>query len=171
MQNMKLILLTIIFALTSSTVLATDFHLSKIEDRDEYIFIQMNYGIEDNLQPFTEILSQVTIDKDKIYIRFLGEFDKETNSELIAYYSKHIPDKLKKALNSSGNLHNPTLEPLISNFEKAFKTTKLFQGIESELKEIGFSISEIEFEKYSLVTEEPPRIWVADIWLKFKKIA
>lgn len=96
-------------------------------------------------------------------------FQKYQIENLFLITKRKIPNELEKALASSGNLHNPTLRPLIKSFSAAFKTTQLFQEIETELQKGGYVSTIVEFEKYTINTKGTPKIWVADIWLRFDK--
>lgn len=165
---MKKLLYLIALYLFSVTATAEQFQLSTTETREKYFFVQLQYGLGKG-KAFSQILKEIEIEKDSVAVRILGEFSEISNRELISYYKKKIPNELEKALASSGNLHNPTLRPLIKSFSAAFKTTQLFQEIETELQKGGYVSTIVEFEKYTINTKGTPKIWVADIWLRFDK--
>lgn len=96
-------------------------------------------------------------------------FSKQTNKELFAYYKKHLPKKvIKKALKSSGNIHNPAIVPLSKAFPDAFKSTTFFKDIESALGEHCYKLYGMDREKFSIDTKNI-HIWQPDIWLRFQK--
>jgi hypothetical protein len=98
--------------------------------------------------------------------------DKPIQSELRAYYQKEMPKEIIKALNSSTNLHNPTLKPLIDNFPSALRETSLYKKLEKNLEDKGYWIDKkIDFEKFTIDKEK--YLFYSDIWLEafpFKKL-
>ncbi|MGH1486952.1 MAG: hypothetical protein ACRBCI_12090 [Cellvibrionaceae bacterium] len=165
---MKKLLYILFFSFFTAIANAELFELSVSETRDNYSFVQFQYGTGKG-KPFAEVFSQIKLEKDTVAIRILGDFSENTNGELMSYYEKEIPSELQAAIKSSGNLHNPALRPLVMSFSAAFKETSLYLNIEKELFKAGYEAAVIEFEKYTINTKGPPKIWVADIWLKFSK--
>jgi hypothetical protein len=165
---MKKLLYFVALYLFIITATADDFTLSSTESRENYYFIQLQHGLGKGSK-FTDIFKKIDVDKDDIAIRIVGGFSDTTNKEIISYYKRVIPIEFEKAIKSSGNLHNPTLKPLIKSFSSAYKTTQLFQDIDTELNNSGYTSTKIGFEKYTINAKGAPKIWVADIWLRFSK--
>ncbi|OCQ23137.1 hypothetical protein A7985_04080 [Pseudoalteromonas luteoviolacea] len=69
--------------------------------------------------------------------------------EVVKYYEDHIPNELKRALKSSGNLHNPVLSPLKEHFKNALRSTSGYQLIKETLKRYNYEIKSIWFEKFT----------------------
>jgi len=103
-----------------------------------------------------------SIKKDSTYVHFfakdgntstiiipIDQNNKQLQEEIKAFYEKYFSDKLKKALASSQNLHNPTFDPLIEAFPFAIRSTSFYKNVKKELSKKGYSIkNEISFEKF-----------------------
>ncbi len=145
------------------------FTFDKYKKRDNYDFFQINYNPHEGKR-FKEVFDGTKATQQSVYIRMLGKFAEQTNKELFAYYEKHIPKKvMKKALKSSGNMHNPAILPLSKAFENALATTTFFKEITSVLKQNCYQLDKIEREKFSADTKKR-HIWQPDMWLHFNKI-
>jgi hypothetical protein len=165
MKNLLCILFLSVFAVKAS---GQKFELSKSQSKEGDAFIEIQYQTSTG-KSFAQILSDISVKQDKVSVRLLGGFSPQTSKELYACYETKIPRELQAAFKASGNLHNPTLAPLIRLFPSAYKTTTVYRGIERALGKLGFTVTSIIHEKYTLYTKASPRIWVADIWLAFAK--
>lgn len=163
MKKLALIWILGIFAVEVNAEL---FELRSFETRDSYTFVEFQYG-EERGGAFAEAFSGLTLERNEVAIRILGSFSQETNAQLLSYYREKMPQELEKALQSSGNLHNPAIVPLKKSFAAALRETAMFKDIEKELAKFGYTASKIEFDKYSINTKGSPKLRVADIWLKF----
>jgi hypothetical protein len=163
---MKKLILIWFVSIFAGEVNAELFELRSFEIRDSYAFVEFEYGAKKGV-PFVEAFSGLTLEKNEVAIRILGSFSQETNEQLLSYYREKMPQQLEVAIQSSGNLHNPAIDPLKKSFAAALRETAMYKDIEKELAKFGYTDSKIEFEKYSINTMGSPKIQVADIWLKF----
>ena len=129
-------------------------------------FLELQIVSEDG-KTFDDILPALNLSNDDLAIRILGVLPQSTKEELMLFYKQEIPGDLTKALKSKGNLHDPKISPLIMKFPDAFKRTVMFYEIENTLKERGYDLFQMEFEKFTIFENS---ISVPDIWLKFKKL-
>ena len=129
-------------------------------DKEDTLNYTPNRGV-----PLLFCLAQI----DKAFsIRVMLPFENcQLQEELREYYETKLPKELNKALKSSGNLHNPTLAPLIKHFPSAFKSTTLYKKLEESVKDRGYGIDkEITFEKFTIDRNEKLYLFSADIWLE-----
>jgi len=129
-------------------------------DKEDTLNYTPNHGV-----PLLFCLAQI----DKAFsIRVMLPFENcQLQEELREYYETKLPKELDKALKSSGNLHNPTLAPLIKDFPSAFKSTTLYKKLEESVKDRGYGIDkEITFEKFTIYKSEKPYLFSADVWLE-----
>ena len=156
---MKKIILTIILILVIATPLWI-YNNNWVLDKEDTLNYTPNRGI-----PLLFCLAQI----DKAFsIRVMLPFENcQLQEELREYYETKLPKELNKALKSSGNLHNPTLAPLIKHFPSAFKSTTLYKKLEESVKDRGYWIDkEITFEKFTIYKSEKPYLFSADVWLE-----
>ncbi|MDP8079996.1 hypothetical protein [Phocoenobacter skyensis] len=164
------VLIIVFFSLFMSNIYASHYKLSKNEKRDGYDFFEFQH-YPDKGKSFKDVFDSSKATQKAVYLRMLGEFSPKTNKELFSYYEKHIPQAvMKKALKSSGNMHNPAIQPLNNMFDKAFKTTSFFKEIISIMEKHCYKLKKIEREKFNINTKTL-RILQPDIWLYFDKLS
>ena len=115
---------------------------------------------------FDIIMSLISPTHEDFSIRILSPLTDEAKIDIMQFYKKNLPDELRKALGSTGNLHNPALDPLIDSFSNALKATTLFHTFETSLREKGYRIVKIEFEKFEMPKGD---LFLAEIILKCRK--
>jgi len=81
------------------------------------------------------------------------------------YFSEYHPDLLKRALASSGNMHNPEVVPLIKPFMKAFPSTRMMNDVFKQLKGIGYTVESIYHEKFSIIKSDVSPKYSAVLYL------
>jgi len=141
-----------------------DSYLSDNNETEYTLNYYPNHG-----QVLPQLLSKV--DKPFAIRIMLNAKEEPLQTELKEYYKKQKPKALKKALASSRNLHNPTLEPLIEVFPEAFRSTTFYKTLEKNVESQGFSIqTEISFEKFSIDKTDNSYTFYADIWLHTIKL-
>ena len=74
--------------------------------------------------------------------------------ELFAWLKREAPRELQAALKSSGNLHNPKLEPLRKPFDRAVMATSAVQRINTVLAPHNLKVAGAAYEKFMLPKEE-----------------
>ena len=111
-------------------------------------------------------MSLIDPNHEDFSIRILSPLTKSAKTEIMSYYEKHLPAELKLALNSSGNLHNPAMNPLIEKFVDALKVTTLFEQYETTINGKGYVVSKIGLEKFTMSNGD---LFVAEITIKCKK--
>lgn len=163
---MKKLIYFLIVSLTTGYVNAEAFTLHRAKTDQNSTWLQLHYTPNEGIL-FKDILRNIQLKGDCVTLRLLGEFSGKTNDELLAFYKQQMPTELHSALKTEGNLHNPALHPLKSKFADAFKTTTMYNNIAPVLFKAGFVNSTISFEKFMIEAKNQPKIWVADITLKY----
>jgi hypothetical protein len=102
-------------------------------------------------QTLYKVIAPLTISSMEVSIRILHPLDKNTNLELLKYYERQMPNELKDALGSKGNLHNPALKPLIEEFAQAIRDTEFFAAINRDLGRLGYFVNSVNFEKFFIL--------------------
>ncbi|MBQ4810288.1 hypothetical protein A7985_07450 [Pseudoalteromonas luteoviolacea] len=97
-----------------------------------------------------DIFKVLEFTRQEFSLRLIGQSSEKTNNELLEFYKLNYSSELVAAKKSSGNLHNPAFHPLMRAYERALKSTTLFQDINIELSKRGYVVSEIDFEKFSI---------------------
>lgn len=130
------------------------------------------YYAKDSWQSLTSVFNNLSAEDKATSLRIcclLGGEKNRTHQEVALYFKKEIPSEFRKALESSGNLHNPALKPLTDRFIKAFKITQLYVSIKESLKGSGYYATNIKFEKFEIFKSTEPYEFHADIWVYFEK--
>ena len=117
-------------------------------------------------QSFKLIMSLIDPRKKDFSIRIMSPLTDEAKVEIMAFYKKNLPNELMKALDSTGNLHNPALDPLIDSFVNALKSTTLFHTFETSIREKGYRVIKVRFEKFEMRKGD---LFVAEITIKCQK--
>ena len=86
-------------------------------------------------------------------------------TQLFVALRRRAPKQLDEALASSGNMHNPALEPLRMELEGAILTMPIVRDIDTALANVGFRISAASFEKLLLIQEEDDTEIQIMLWL------
>ena len=147
---MKKILLVAALILSSIPAYGTEFKLIHFDRYGE------SPGMELSLRPnngnkLSEIFNILELTRDEFYIRLIGETSDKTNSEILQFYRDNFPNEWNIALlKASGKLHDPSLAPLADVFDQALKSTTMYSSLIRELKERGYKVVGIEFEKFSI---------------------
>lgn len=166
---MKIILTMLFIGFLSVQAHAELFTLYDIRNESERDLLQFHVENEQGTA-FSEALTPDRFEYELNYIRLLGSFSKKTSDELLAYFQTHMPTELELAMQSSGNMHNPAIQPLRKNFVKAFQTTIMYQTIAEEMLKHNYQIERVEFEKFMINTEERMVDYLPDIWLILKEV-
>ena len=156
---MKFIFL--ILLITSFPSLASSYELRSSRITDAYTFLDLQTS-QSGLS-ILQIGNSLNIDSKELSIRILSPFNQITKSELIHYYKSTIPGDFNKALTSSGNLHNPSLKPLITKFEAALASTGLYSTLVKDVSKLGYIIERVQFEKLTFINGD---LFVAEITLR-----
>ena len=147
---MKKVLIITVLILSSIPVYGTEFKLIHF---DRY---GKSPGMELSLRPnngntLSEIFNVIELTRDEFYIRLIGVSSDKTNSEILQFYHDNFPNEWSIALlGASGKLHDPSLAPLADAFDQALKSTTMYSSLIRELKERGYKIVGIDFEKFSI---------------------
>lgn len=120
--------LIFLLLVTTFSSVASNFNLrsSSATLTDSSIELTMN----SEGQTLYNVVGPLNLSSMVLSIRILHPLDKNTNQELLKYSKGQMPNKLKGALASKGNLHNPALKPLIEEFTQAISSTEFFAAIE-----------------------------------------
>lgn len=94
----------------------------------------------------------------------------EFQKQLFVALRRRAPKQLDEALASSGNMHNPALEPLRMELEGAILTMPIVRDIDTALANVGFRITAVSFEKLLLIQEENETEIKIMLWLSVKSI-
>ncbi len=74
--------------------------------------------------------------------------------EIFAVLERKAPDRLKEALKSSGNMHNPKVEALYGDFVKALLSTPTITKLNASLAPYHFkvsdAVSDLDIEEFTL---------------------
>ncbi len=76
------------------------------------------------------------------------------HAELVKTLKSCCPIVLANALKSSGNMHNPALEPLREPLSKAIVSSSVVKPLIDLLKSEGYIISEVHLEKLRIFNED-----------------
>ena len=97
----------------------------------------------------------------------------EFQEEILAVMKRIDPDVLSEAEASAGNLHNPKMVALRPVFEQAVLETEIAKKIAAELKPLGFTITEVSYEKlfFSDADDDGARKLNAFVWLVIRPAA
>jgi hypothetical protein len=101
-------------------------------------------------QSFELIMGLISPSANEFSIRITSPLTEEAEAEIMSFYKKNLPNELEKALRSAGNMHNPALVPLVDSFVNAFKATTLFHTFETTIREKGYKVIKVEFEKFDM---------------------
>ena len=85
--------------------------------------------------------------------------------QLLATLKEQASEQLTEAMESSGNLHNPALRPLMDVLSGAVLTLPIVQDIAGELAGAGLKVSDASFEKFFLHKEESGTKILFFLWL------
>lgn len=85
-----------------------------------------------------------------IYMGALFSEDDTLQAELLATLRADAPRELKAALRSSGNIHNPALDPLIDPFKRALMKTTLAKNADTALAKQGLKITGVDYEEFCI---------------------
>lgn len=88
--------------------------------------------------------------------------------QLLVVLAEQAPEQLAQAMDSSGNLHNPALEPLREELADAILAVPLVQDIADELSSEGLTISNASFEKVVLQKNEDAVKILFFLWLSVR---
>jgi len=165
MKFMRVIVLTISLLIFPILTFEAEYKLGEYRryGSDNYLEIGR---ISKGGQSFELIMSLIDHYHEDFSIRIMSPLTDTAKLEIMGFYRKNLPDELKKALDSTGNLHNPALDPLIDNFSNALKATTLFHTFETSIRGKGYTIIKIELEKFEMRKGD---LFVAEITLKCKK--
>ncbi|WP_141685290.1 hypothetical protein [Pseudoalteromonas luteoviolacea] len=111
-----------------------------------------------NANSLEEVFSVIKISRKELYVRLIGESSKNTNSELFNFYSDKFP-YWKGDLTKEPHLVKPL-------FVDALKSTTLYKTLNRLLKENGYHINNISFEKLSFDSNS---ISVPDVYIECAK--
>lgn len=162
---MKIAVLTIILLIFPILTFGTEYKIGEYRRYGSENYLEIG-RISQGGQSFELIMNLIDPYHDDFSIRIMSPLTEEAKFEIIGFYKKNIPDDLKKALDSTGNLHNPALGPLINSFSNAFKTTTLFHAYATAIREKGYNVITIDFEKFEL---RKGNLFVGETTLKCKK--
>jgi hypothetical protein len=119
-----------------------------------------------------ELLATVDSLKNKTelplrHISFTAFFrgDTTVQTELLRQFEVDYPELLRNALASSGNMHNPRILPLRDKFSDALLKTPTLIKIERRMNSIGYTISSVSHEKFSISKSSDPCIFHALVTL------
>lgn len=98
----------------------------------------------------------------------LHDHEASMKPEILTYLQIHYPEKLRAALASAGNLHNPRVKALHGSFDEAVLETSYIRGIRQMLGDHGFCVREALTEKFSINTKADPPGFGGLIWLAFE---
>jgi|GEM_PF-6680004 len=90
------------------------------------------------------------------------------HSEIIKYLSLHFPSELKEALNASGNMHNPTLEPLREPLSQAIAESTSVKPLLTILAAEGYRVKKVHFDKLRIMEK---RLIQAGVYIAIEKIS
>jgi hypothetical protein len=94
--------------------------------------------------------------------------DANLQKELLAQFSEGHPKLLKAARESAGNMHNPKVLPLRAVFSESLLKTPTVRKIDQRLLAVGYQISGVSHEKFSLEKGTEPIRFRSFVWLTIK---
>lgn len=144
---MKYILLQITLILFSGFAISGEFKLASLDRKSGFIEV---YVTDESGSTFDEVFNVLSLNDEKIFVRILGGFPRVASNEIMVFLNKQIPVEIDTALKSSGNLHNPTLAPVVNLLLPALQSTHLYRDISHVLDEYGYSIVEVTYEKLTI---------------------
>jgi len=126
-----------IFLLFGTSVIASDLNDTRLADLESMIALGVSR------------LDKSHDQHETIYLSTSWSAYPGVHNELIAELNKMIPNELAEALNSSGNMHNPTMAPIRQYFSEALAKTSLVKALECD----GWRFIDATFEKLTLSCE------------------
>lgn len=166
MRNLSIILL---FLLVSAYVNAEVWRVSESYTDSNKVYIELS---DENGENFKSVL--YSIDKSKTLNKMaLGRLTYLDGGmfqqDILKFMNLNYPEKLKDALKSAGNLHNPKMIALRGPFEEAVLQSGFVRKINRELEKFGYLISGMEFEKFFQMKHSDNVTFEAFVWLKVEK--
>lgn len=95
----------------------------------------------------------------------------EMQGEIHQYLEEHYPEELARAMESSGNLHNPRVNALAGAFLEAILATSYVAELNELLAGSCQQVNKVSHEKLFMSTKEDPPSFSAIVWLAVEKIA
>jgi hypothetical protein len=163
---MRLIYLIIAVLILPLVALGDEYTLGEYRRYGSYNYLELARTSNGGAS-FEFIMSLIKPSHDKFSIRIMSPLTQEAKIEMLDFYQKNIPVELNSALNSSGDLHNPALKPLMDKFSAALKRTTLFSKYEAILKTKGYRVLKIGFEKFEFISGD---LWVAEINIECQRV-
>lgn len=77
---------------------------------------------------------------------------------------------LEVALASTGNMHNPKVIPLSQKFSETILKAPTIQTIDEKLRTLGFTLKDVDAEKFSLVKKTDPVTFFGFVWLEIEPL-
>jgi hypothetical protein len=101
------------------------------------------------------------------HITFWSYFnnDPTIQAELLSEFKTRYSDILTEAFKSSGNMHNPKVLPLRSKFAECLLKTPTITKLNEALSAHGYSVKNVEFEKFEIDKKKEATPFYAVIWL------
>jgi len=81
------------------------------------------------------------------------------------YFKANYSNEYQAALNSSGNMHNPAIQPLRKLFKQALLSSKYFVSLKNKISSSGYILSDISYEKFRLINSNGVVSFDAYVWV------
>lgn len=107
-----------------------------------------------------DIFRVLEFTRESLYVRLIGGSSEETNRELLEYYDDRFP-YWKGDLTKEPDMVKPL-------FVEALMSTTLFRELESKLKDSGYSVRNVSFEK---LVYDASDISVPDVYITCERTA
>lgn len=132
------------------------------------------YTIRYRGEPFASLESILSTHTKRLTGIDLGRLvkldDPTIQADIRSYLTEHYPDKYKKMIGSSGNLHNPHLRSIKPQFDSAICRSRYVASINKLLARYGYYVAGVSSEKFFLIKEADTIRFDAITWLKVKQV-
>lgn len=162
------ITLSILLLMVSANSFATDVKLANLQRYGSSPLLEL-FLMPSGGSSIAEVFEVIVYNEREFTVRLIGESSEFTNQELLTYYQNNYPNELEAAFKSSGNMHNPAISGVRDNFPEALESTTIFKQLLIELNKLGYKVSKIEFEKFTV--SKKYGISIPDVYIRVVKNA